>query len=240
MGQGTLSAGVATFATSSLERRFPCDDCCVQRKRELRCSHQRGLIAVDRRLQLTPGSGGGSGSGSGERHYPNRSARRYGYLSAEHRAFRRHHLPNPGSIDGYRHARERYRSYHSLIVDSAHRHLVDFPGTNPAQHPHTDHPVAPRFGRYEERRSGPGKPAAHCVGNGSVAVCVQCTARASDYAGSSSHCRSSVASLGAFSILNGCAKGNGFFGQQQSSYTVTVTAISVPLTRSTKLTLNVE
>jgi len=49
-----------------------------------------------------------------------------------------------------------------------------------------------------------------------------------------------AASLGALSILNGCAKGNGFFGQQQSSYTVTVTATSGPLTRSTKLTLNVE
>jgi hypothetical protein len=40
--------------------------------------------------------------------------------------------------------------------------------------------------------------------------------------------------------MSGCARGNGFFGQQQSSYTVTVTATSGPLTRSTRLTLNVE
>ena len=49
-----------------------------------------------------------------------------------------------------------------------------------------------------------------------------------------------AASLGALSTLSGCASGNGFFGQQQSSYTVTVTATSGPLTRSTNLTLNVE
>jgi hypothetical protein len=49
-----------------------------------------------------------------------------------------------------------------------------------------------------------------------------------------------AAGLGALSILSGCATGNGFFGQQQSSYTVTVTATSGPLTRSTNLTLNVE
>jgi hypothetical protein len=49
-----------------------------------------------------------------------------------------------------------------------------------------------------------------------------------------------AAGLGALSILSGCATGNGFFGQQQASYTVTVTATSGPLTRSTNLTLNVE
>jgi MBG domain/Bacterial Ig-like domain (group 3)/Putative Ig domain len=49
-----------------------------------------------------------------------------------------------------------------------------------------------------------------------------------------------AAGLGVLSILNGCTSGNGFFGHQQSSYTVTVTATSGPLTRSTKLTLNVE
>jgi hypothetical protein len=49
-----------------------------------------------------------------------------------------------------------------------------------------------------------------------------------------------AAALGTLSGLSGCATGNGFFGQQQSSYTVTVTATSGPLTRSTNLTLNVE
>jgi hypothetical protein len=49
-----------------------------------------------------------------------------------------------------------------------------------------------------------------------------------------------AAALGALSALSGCVKGNGFFGQNPSSYTVTVTAISGPLTRSTKVTLNVE
>jgi hypothetical protein len=49
-----------------------------------------------------------------------------------------------------------------------------------------------------------------------------------------------AAGLGGVCTLSGCATGNGFFGQQQSSYTVTVTATSGPLTRSTNLTLNVE
>jgi hypothetical protein len=49
-----------------------------------------------------------------------------------------------------------------------------------------------------------------------------------------------AAALGTLSTMSGCARGNGFFGQQQSSYTVTVTATSGPLTRSTRLTLNVE
>jgi sugar lactone lactonase YvrE len=49
-----------------------------------------------------------------------------------------------------------------------------------------------------------------------------------------------AAALGALSALSGCVGGNGFFGQKSSSYTVTVTATSGPLTRSTNVTLNVE
>jgi hypothetical protein len=49
-----------------------------------------------------------------------------------------------------------------------------------------------------------------------------------------------AAGLGAMSSLSGCVAGNGFFGQPPSSYTVTVTATSGPLIRSTYLTLNVE
>jgi hypothetical protein len=49
-----------------------------------------------------------------------------------------------------------------------------------------------------------------------------------------------VAALGGLSALSGCVRGNGFFGQKPSAYTVTVTATSGPLTRSTKVTLNVE
>ncbi len=49
-----------------------------------------------------------------------------------------------------------------------------------------------------------------------------------------------AAGLGTVSTLSSCGTGNGFFGQQRSSYTVTVTATSGPLTRSTNLTLNVE
>ncbi len=46
--------------------------------------------------------------------------------------------------------------------------------------------------------------------------------------------------MGALTTLSGCSSGNGFFGQQQSSYPLTVTATSGPLTHSTTLTLNVE
>jgi hypothetical protein len=49
-----------------------------------------------------------------------------------------------------------------------------------------------------------------------------------------------AAVLAALSALSGCVGGNGFFGQKKSSYTVTVTATSGPLTRSTHVTLNVE
>ena len=49
-----------------------------------------------------------------------------------------------------------------------------------------------------------------------------------------------AAALGALSALSGCVSGNGFFGQKPSSYMVTVTATSGPLTRSTHVTLNVE
>jgi hypothetical protein len=49
-----------------------------------------------------------------------------------------------------------------------------------------------------------------------------------------------AAVLGALSALSGCVSGNGFFGQKPSTYTVTVTATSGALTRSTKVTLNVE
>ncbi len=46
--------------------------------------------------------------------------------------------------------------------------------------------------------------------------------------------------LAALFTLGGCVSGNGFFGHQQSTYTVTVTATSGSLKRSTNLTLNVE
>ena len=49
-----------------------------------------------------------------------------------------------------------------------------------------------------------------------------------------------AAVLGALSVLSGCVSGNGFFGQKPSTYTVTVTATSGSLQRSTKVTLNVE
>jgi hypothetical protein len=49
-----------------------------------------------------------------------------------------------------------------------------------------------------------------------------------------------IAGLTAMAALNGCGSRNGFFGQQQKTYTVTVIATSGTLSHSTNLTLNVE
>jgi hypothetical protein len=44
----------------------------------------------------------------------------------------------------------------------------------------------------------------------------------------------------AMTALSGCTSANGFFGQQQSTYTITVTATSGTLVHSTNITLTVE
>jgi hypothetical protein len=49
-----------------------------------------------------------------------------------------------------------------------------------------------------------------------------------------------IAGLTAMATLNGCGSVNGFFGQQQKTYIVTVTATSGSLSRSVNLTLTVE
>jgi formate hydrogenlyase subunit 3/multisubunit Na+/H+ antiporter MnhD subunit len=50
-----------------------------------------------------------------------------------------------------------------------------------------------------------------------------------------------ASALGVLSTLSGCGtNNNGFFGQQQESYPLTVKATSGPLIHSTTLTLNVE
>ena len=49
-----------------------------------------------------------------------------------------------------------------------------------------------------------------------------------------------VAGLTAMATLNGCGSSNGFFGQQQKTYVVTVIATSGTLTHSANLTLTVE
>jgi hypothetical protein len=49
-----------------------------------------------------------------------------------------------------------------------------------------------------------------------------------------------VLGLTAAVALGGCGSSNGFFGQPQKTYTVTVTATSGTLSHSTNLTLTVE
>ncbi len=49
-----------------------------------------------------------------------------------------------------------------------------------------------------------------------------------------------IAGLTAIAALNGCGSSNGFFGQQQKTYIVTVIATSGTLSRSVNLTLTVE
>ena len=221
------------------ERWLPRDYCCVQRRRELCCRHQRGIVAVDRRLQSDSRFGQRQWFGQ-QRHYPNSRARRVGYLSAEHRAFSRHHLPNPGSIDGYRHAGRRYGSHHSLFVDSAHRYLVDFPGKTPLTTLTLTIQLAPTSAGMNKEDPASGKLPPILWGVLLLPFAVRMRRAGKRLRGIIFTLLLTAAGLGALSTLSGCASGNGFFGQQQSSYTVTVTATSGPLTRSTHLTLNVE
>jgi hypothetical protein len=48
------------------------------------------------------------------------------------------------------------------------------------------------------------------------------------------------AGLAATVGLTGCGSGNGFFGQQQGTYTVTVTATAGPVSHSTNVMLTVQ
>jgi hypothetical protein len=49
-----------------------------------------------------------------------------------------------------------------------------------------------------------------------------------------------AAGLAATLILNGCGSGNGFFGQQEGTYTVTLTATAGAVSHSTNVMLTVE
>jgi ABC-type glycerol-3-phosphate transport system substrate-binding protein len=49
-----------------------------------------------------------------------------------------------------------------------------------------------------------------------------------------------AAGMAATAGLGGCGSSNGFFGQPQSSYNVTVTVTAGSLSHSTNLTLNVQ
>jgi hypothetical protein len=49
-----------------------------------------------------------------------------------------------------------------------------------------------------------------------------------------------IAALTGVATLNGCGSSNGFFGQQQKTYVVTVIATSGTLSHSANLTLTVE
>ena len=240
LGQGTLTAGVATLTTSSLTDGSHSITAVYNGDTNFVAVTSAALSQSILDFSLTPGSGSGSGSGS-SRHYPNSRARRVGYLSAEHRTNCRHHLPNPGPVNGYRHAGGCDGSHHSVFVGS------DSPVTRglSRQTPqlnshHVDHPGAARFDRDEQRVSGLREASAHRMGSAAVAFAVRMRSAGKRLRGIILTLLLTAAGLGTVSTLSGCVTGNGFFGQQRSSYTVTVTATSGPLTRSTNLTLNVE
>ena len=116
---------------------------------KLRRRQERGIIAVGPRLQLDArfGQQWRTRQRIRQRHYANRGSRWVGYLPAEHHTQHRRPVPNPDSINGYRHAVGCYRSHRSRFVDPDYREHVDAAGEHPAPHHDTDDPVARRFGR---------------------------------------------------------------------------------------------
>jgi hypothetical protein len=236
LGQGTLSAGVATLTTSSLSDGSHSITAAYNGDANFVAVTSAALSQSILDFSLTPGSGGGSGSGvttqtaepGGSATYPLNIVPSAGTI-----------FPTPvlltvtGTPPGAT----------AVITPSSWTQLTGTSWTFPANTPLTTLTLtiqlAPASAAMKKNPLSEKLPPI-LWGMLLLPFAVRMRRAGTRLRGILFTVLLTAAGLGALSILSSCASGNGFFGQQQSSYTVTVTATSGPLTRSTKLTLNVE
>jgi sugar lactone lactonase YvrE len=237
LGQGTLSAGVATLATSSLSDGPHSITAVYNGDTNFVAVTSAALSQSILDFSLTPGSGSGSSSSvptqtadpGGSATYPLNIVPTAGTI-----------FPTPVllTVTGMP------AGATAVITPSSWTQLTGTSWTFPANTPLTtvtltiQLPSASTSMKKEYPPSGKLPPILWGMLLLPFAVRMRCVGKR--LRGILFTLLLTAAGLGALSILSACASGNGFFGQQQSSYTVTVTATSGPLTRSTNLTLNVE
>jgi hypothetical protein len=239
LGQGTLSAGVATLTTSSLSDGSHSITAVYNGDKNFVAVTSAALSQSIVDFSLTPGSGSGSGSGSG---VTTQTAEPGGTAT-----YPLNIVPSAGTIfptPVLLTVTGMPAGATAAITPSSWTQLTGTSWSFPAQTPLNTLTLtirlAPASAGMKEDYPALGKLPPVLWGMLLLPFAVRMRRAGRRLRGILFTLSFMAATLGALSILNGCAKGNGFFGQQQSSYTVTVTATSGPLTRSTKLTLNVE
>jgi len=239
LGQGTLSAGVATLTTSSLADGSHSITALYNGDTNFVAVNSAALSQSIADFSLTPGSGSGSGSGGsvttqtaapgGSATYP---------LSI---------VPNDGSIFPtpiLLTVTGTPAGATAVITPSSWTQLTGSSWTFPANTALTamtltiQLPSASASMRKEYPASG--KFPLILWGVLLLPFAVRMRSAGKRLRGIVCTLLLTASGLAALCTLNGCVAGNGFFGQRQSTYTVTVTASSGSLTRTTNLTLNVE
>jgi Bacterial Ig-like domain (group 3)/MBG domain len=239
LGQGTVAAGVATFVTSSLSDGSHSMTAVYNGDTNFVAVSSAALSQSIVDFSLTPGSGSGSGSGSG---VTTQTAEPGGTAT-----YPLNIVPSAGTIfptPVLLTVTGMPAGATAAITPSSWTQLTGTSWSFPAQTPLNTLTLtiqlAPASAGMKEDYPPLGKLPPILWGMLLLPFAVRMRRAGRRLSGIVFTLSFMAASLGALSILSGCARGNGFFGQQQSSYTVTVTATSGPLTRSTKLTLNVE
>jgi hypothetical protein len=242
LGQGTLSAGVATLAASSLTDGSHSMTAVYNGDANFIAVTSAALSQSIVDFSLAPGSGSGSGPGNGAGSVTSQTA-----VPGGSATYPLDIVPTAGitfptpvllTISGMP------AGATAVITPSSWAQLTGNSWTFPANTSLTaitltiQLPPASTTMKKEYRDSGSLPPMAWGVVLLPLTVRMRSTGKR--LRGIIFTLLLTAAGLGALIALSGCANGNGFFGQQQSSYTVTVTATSGPLTRSTHLTLNVE
>ena len=238
LGQGTLSAGVATFATSSLSDGSHSLTAVYNGNTNFVAVTSAVLSQSIVDFSLTPGSGGGSGPGG----VTTQTGQPGGSVS-----YPLDIVPNTGvtfptpvllTVAGMP------AGATAVITPSTWTQLTgtswSFPANTPLTALSLTIELPPASTARKEDDAGRGKFPPIVCGVLLLPFALGMRKAGKRWRGLLLLMLFATAALGALSILTGCVSGNGFLGQQQSSYTVTVTATSGPLTRSTKLTLNVE
>ena len=239
LGQGTLTAGVATLITSSLTDGNHALSALYNGDTNFVAASSAGLSQSIVDFNLTPGSGSGGGSGStvttqtaapgGSATYPLTVVPSAGTI-----------FPTPilltvtGAPPGAT----------PVISPSSWTQLTANSWTFPAN---TALPsmtltiqLAPTSAAMNKKYPAPGKFPPMLWGILLLPFVVRARRVSKRLRGIIVTLLLAASGSATLFILDGCVSGNGFFGHQQSTYTVTVTATSGSLKRSTNLTLNVE